>query len=98
LTWVEWRVADISPNLSTGLTTAGASHRVHDRLCLAFGCEDVSTAYRILTFLRSSLVSSHLIDYWAVSVDEEMVDRGRGEWLRYYPVFPSGLGPSGEDV
>lgn len=87
-----WIVADIPPLLSPGLPQVPLTELTTDCVWL-FGREDPSTAYQIPSLLPSSLVSLHLIDYWAVPVDEEVVEEGQR--LGYYPVFPSGLTPLG---
>lgn len=86
----EWAVADISPLLSPGLPHVPLTELTTDCVWL-FGREDPSVAYQVPSLLPSSLASLHLIDYWAVPVDEEVVEGG--ERLSYYPVFPSGLAP-----
>lgn len=87
-----WIVADIPPLLSPGLPQVPLTELTTDCVWL-FGRYDPSTAYQIPSLLPSSLVSLHLIDYWAVPVDEEVVEEGQR--LGYYPVFPSGLTPLG---
>lgn len=87
-----WLVSRIPPLLSPGLPQVPLTELTTDCVWL-FGHKDPSVAYRIPSLLPSSLVSLHLIDYWAVPVDEEVVEGG--EALGYYPTFPSGLTPLG---
>jgi len=85
-----WAITGLPPLLSPGLPQVPLTELTTDCVWL-FGREDPSTAYEVPSLLPSSLVSLHLIDYWAVPVDEEVVERG--ERLGYYPMFPSSLTP-----
>lgn len=82
-----WLIADMSPFLWPGLPQVPLTELTTDCVWL-FGRVDPSVAYQIPSLIPSSLASLHLIDYWAVPIDEEVFEEG--EWLRYYPAFPSG--------
>lgn len=86
----QWVVKDMTPLFSPRLAQLRLTELTTDCVWL-FGREDPSKAYEAGSLLPSSLISLHLIDYWAVPVDEEVVEGG--ERLGYYPVFPSGLSP-----
>ncbi|KAH8784888.1 hypothetical protein F5883DRAFT_533725 [Diaporthe sp. PMI_573] len=83
--------APITPLLSPGLPQVPLIELTADCVWL-FGRVDPSVAYQISSLLPSSLVSLHLIDYWAVSIREEGIKLD-DEQLSYYPVFPSDLTP-----
>lgn len=87
-----WLIVDMPPFLSPGLPQVPLTELTTDCVWL-FGRVDPSVAFQIPSLIPSSLVSLHLIDYWAVPIDEEVFEEG--EWLRYYPAFPSGLTPLG---
>lgn len=87
-----WLIVDMPPFLSPGLPQVPLTELTTDCVWL-FGRVDPSVAYQIPSLIPSSLVSLHLINYWAMPVDEEVFEEG--EWLRYYPAFPSGLTPLG---
>lgn len=63
-------VAPIPPLLSPGLAQVPLVELTTDCAWL-FGRDDTTISYQISSLLPSSLVSLHLIDYWAVSVYEE---------------------------
>lgn len=85
-----WVIKDLAPLFSPRLLELPLTELTTDCVWL-FGREDPSKAYEARSLLPSSLNSLHLIDYWAVPVDEDVVEGG--ERLGYYPVFPSGLSP-----
>lgn len=103
-----FHVAPIPPLLSPGLPQVPLVDLTTDCVWL-FGRDDSAISHQISSLLPSSLVSLHLIDYWARSVSEEGarifyppqtgVDQGPGgpggrlKTIDYYPAFPSGLSP-----
>lgn len=85
-----WLVAPIPPLLSPGLSQVPLVELTTDCVWL-FGRADSPSASQISSLLPSALVSFHLIDYWGVHVDEEVILDGEPQV--YYPASPSGLTP-----
>lgn len=83
-------MAPIPPLLSPGPAQVPLVDLTIDCVGL-FGCVGPPLASQIQSLLPSSLVSFHLIDYWAVRLDEEVTVDGKPRG--YYPVSPSGLTP-----
>lgn len=83
-------VAPIPPLLSPGLSKVTLLELTTDCVCL-FGRSDPPVASQIQSLLPSTLVNFHLIDYWGIHVDEEVIVDEESQV--YYPASPSGLTP-----